>query len=110
MLRRTRWIGGGAIALAVIGGGTGIAIATGADQDTPLVGSDLDQATAAALVATGGGSVVESEMGDDGAAYSVEIRLANGRVVEVSIDGDFNVTGNEADDDAAGDQSGPNDD
>lgn len=103
MDRRTRWIAGGAIALAVIGGGTGIAIAGAGDDDRPLTGSDLERATAAALAQTGGGTVVETEVGDDGAAYGVEIRLDDGRVVEVELDANFEVIGQEADDDGDGD-------
>ncbi|HJS26617.1 MAG TPA: hypothetical protein VJ913_05765 [Actinomycetota bacterium] len=111
MDRRTKWIAGGTVAFAIIGGGTGIAIATGvADDDEPLTGSALEQATAAALEHTGGGTVVETEAGDDGAAYGVEIRLEDGRVVEVNLDRDFNVVGDEADDDGANDQDGPDDD
>jgi hypothetical protein len=111
MDRRTKWIAGGAVALAVVGGGTGIAIATGAmDDDEPLTGSALEQATAAALEYTGGGTVVETEAGDDGAAYGVEIRLADGRVVEVNLDQDFNVIGDEADDDGAREDEGTDDD
>jgi hypothetical protein len=111
MDRRTKWIAGGAVALAVVGGGTGIAIATGAmDDDDPLTGSALEQATAAALEYTGGGTVVETEAGDDGAAYGVEIRLADGRVVEVNLDQDFNVIGDEADDDGAREDEGTDND
>lgn len=109
MDRRTRWIAGGALALAVVGGGTGIAIANGpGDDDRPLTGSVLEQARAAALAHTGGGTVVETEAGDDGAAYGVEIRLQDGRLVEVSLDEDFRVIGDEADDDGSNDQDGPN--
>lgn len=105
MDRRTRWIAGGAVALAVIGGGTGIAIATGAaDDDEPITGSALERATAAALEHTGGGTVVETEAGDDGAAYGVEIRLEDGRVVEVNLDRDFDVIGDEVDDEGANDE------
>jgi uncharacterized membrane protein YkoI len=105
MDRGTKWIAGGALALVVIGAGTGVAIATGAaDHDEPLTGATLDRARAAALEYTGGGTVIESEAGDDGVAYGVEIRLEDGRVVEVSLDANFNVVGGEADDD------GPNDD
>jgi len=64
---------------------------------------------AAALEHTGGGTVVETEAGDDGAAYGVEIRLEDGRVVEVNLDQDFNVIGDEADDDGANDQDGSGD-
>jgi hypothetical protein len=111
MDRRTKWIACGAVALAVVGGGTGIAIATGAaDDDEPLTGSALEQATQAALEHTGGGTVIETEAGDDGAAYGVEIRLEDGRVVEVSLDQDFNVIGDEADDDGPNDHDGPDDD
>jgi hypothetical protein len=101
MNRRKKLIVGGIVALAVIGGGTGIAIATGLGDDEPLTGSTLEQATAAALEHTGGGTVIESEAGDGGAAYGVEIRLDDGRVVEVALDENFNVIGQESDDDGA---------
>jgi hypothetical protein len=110
MDRRTKWIAGGAVALAVIGGGTGIAIATGAaDDDEPLTGSALERATAAALEHAGGGTVVETEFGDDGAAYGVEVRLEDGRVVEVNLDRDFDVIGDEVNDDGANDEVGSGD-
>jgi len=109
---RNRWFAGALLALAVIGGGAGIAVATGAtgDDDQPLTGAALEQATSAALEYTGGGTVTETEIGDDGAAYSVEIRLTNGRQVEVNLDANFNVIGQEADDDGPGDEDGSNDD
>ena len=99
MDRRKKLIVGSIVALAVIGGGTGIAIATGLGDDEPLTGSTLEQATAAALEHTGGGTVIESEAGDGGAAYGVEVRLDDGRVVEVALDENFNVIGQESDDD-----------
>ena len=101
MNRRKKLIAGGIVALAVIGGGTGIAIATGLGDDEPLTGSTLEQASAAALEHTGGGTVIESEAGDGGAAYGVEVRLDDGRVVEVALDENFNVIGQESDDDGA---------
>jgi uncharacterized membrane protein YkoI len=80
----------------------GIAIASGVgDDDEPLTGSSLAKATAAALAHTGGGTVVETEVGDDGAAYGVEVRLADGRVVEVNLDASYGVIGQQADDDGA---------
>ena len=100
MNRRKKLIAGGIVALAVIGGGTGIAIATGLGDDEPLTGSTLEQATAAAVQHTGG-TVIESEAGDGGAAYGVEVRLDDGRVVEVALDENFNVIGQESDDDGA---------
>jgi len=109
--RRSRRIVGGALALAVIVGGAGVAIAADAGgDDQPLTGSTLDRARAAALAFTGGGTVIESEAGDDGAAYGVEVRLDDGRVVEVSLDSSFRVLGDEADDDGSTEQDGPDDD
>ncbi|MGH2659127.1 MAG: PepSY domain-containing protein [Actinomycetota bacterium] len=110
MDRKTRWIGGGALAIAVIGGGTGIGVAASRGDDEPLPGSALEKATAAALEHTGGGTVIETEVGDGGAAYGVEIRLDDGSVVEVGLDTNFNVIGQEGDDDRSGQDDGPNDD
>jgi uncharacterized membrane protein YkoI len=83
----------------------GIAIAAGGgDDDQPLTGSTRDRAVDAALQHTGGGSVLETEAGDDGAAYGVEIRLEDGRQVEVNMDENFDVIGQEADDDTPGEK------
>ena len=108
--RKARWIAGAALAAVLIGGGTAIAVATSADDDKALTGSALDRATAAALEHTGGGTVIETEVGDDGAAYGVEIQLDDGSVVEVNLDSDFRVIGQEGDDDGANEQEGPGDD
>ena len=111
MDRRTKWIAGGALALVLVAGGTGVAVATGAgDSDRPLTGSTLERARAAALEFTGGGTVIETEAGDDGAAYGVEVRLDDGRVVEVGLDASFRVLGHETDHDGPGDQDGSSDD
>ena len=109
MDRKTRWIGGGALAVALIGGGTGVAIATGNGDDRPLTGSALEKASAAALQHTGGGTVIETEVGDDGSAYGVEIRLDDGRVVEVGLDANFEVIGQESDDDGSADSESNSD-
>lgn len=103
MKRRTTWIAAGVAAAAIAIGGVGLALANGGnDSDAPLTGTDLDRATQAALEHTGGGTVIESEIGDGGAAYSVEIKRDDGTVVEVQLDESFTVTGDEADDDGAG--------
>ena len=75
----------------------------GDGDDQPITGSALDACTTAALEHTGEGAVTETEVGDDGAAYGVEIRLGDGSQVEVSLDKNCVVIGQEADDD------GPND-
>ena len=99
-----------ALVLVVGAVSTGFAIAAAGGDEQPLTGSDLEQAKAAALAHTGGGTVTETETGDDGAAYSVEVRLADGTQVEVNLDGNFDVIGQSPDDDGAGDQEGPDDD
>jgi hypothetical protein len=88
----------------------GIAIAAGGVDEKLLTGSALERATTAALAHTGGGTVVETETGDDGAAYGVEVRLADGTQVEVNLDENFEVVGQETDDDGANEQEGPDDD
>lgn len=103
MKTRNKVIVGALAGVAVIGIGTGIGVATMGDDDQPLAGSDLEQATAVALEHTGGGTVTESEIGDDGAAYSVEVRLADGSQVEVQMNANFEVIGS-TDDDGAGDE------
>lgn len=96
------------VAVAVVALTVGVAApAVGGDDDKQLNGATLERASRAALAHTGGGTVVDSETGDDGAAYGVEIRLADGSQVEVSLDGDFNVIGQEADDDS---EEGANED
>ena len=101
-----------ALVVVLAAGSAGIAYSAGVgrDDDKPLTGSTLEKASAAALAHTGGGTVTETEVGDDGAAYSVEIRLANGSQVEVNLDENFEVIGDEPDDDGAGDDEGPGDD
>lgn len=103
MERRTKLIATGAVVTALIAGGAAVAAAGGGDTDAPLQGSPLDRATEAALAHTGGGTVVETEVGDDGAAYGVEVRLDDGTIVEVNLDSDFAVIGQ------ATDEAGPND-
>ena len=108
MDRRTKLGIGGAAAIVAIGAGAflGIAAATGGDGDEQLTGPAKDRAVAAALARTGGGTVLETEAGDDGAAYTVEVERPDGSVVEVQLDGAFTVTGAAADDDGAGDEEG----
>ncbi|HXV32630.1 MAG TPA: PepSY domain-containing protein [Gaiellaceae bacterium] len=102
---RTKLLLIGAVVLLAAVLSAGIAIAASSGGEEPLTGSTLEQATDAALAHTGGGTVVETETGDDGAAYSVEVQLDDGSQVEVNLNADFEVVGSEADDD-----SGPDDD
>jgi len=103
-MNRTRALtAAGALVLAAIVGTTGMALANN-DDDKPLTGTSLEQASKAALEHTGGGTVIETESGDDGAAYGVEVRLPDGRVVEVALDAQFHVIGTENDEDGSGDE------
>jgi hypothetical protein len=116
--KRKLWaIAGGALLLAAIGGGAGIAIATGVmdDDEQPITGPALERASAAALAHTGGGTVTETEVGDEEGYYEVEVTLDDGSQVDVHLDEDFSVIGSDMegsgdDDDGAGDDDGPNDD
>jgi len=90
--------------LAAIGGGA--AFAGGGDDDatdTAITGSDLRRASQAALQHTGGGSVTETEVGDEESLYEVEVTLDGGRQVDVQLDKGFNVVGSENDGDKQGD-------
>lgn len=102
MRTRTKVLIGSVIAAGLVASAVGVGIAAGADDgsDAPLGGDALDRATAAALAHTGG-EVIETETGDGGAAYGVEIREEDGTVVEISLDADFRVIGSESDDDGA---------
>lgn len=65
--------------------------------DQPIKGSALEQASQAALDYLGEGRVTATEQGDEEGYYEVEITLANGRQVDVHLDENFNVLGQEAD-------------
>jgi len=89
--------------LAAGAGAAGIAAAGGGDDnEAPIQGSALEQASEAALAETGEGSVTETEVGDEESYYEVEVSLPSGDQVDVQLDRDFNVVGSETD--------GPNED
>jgi hypothetical protein len=103
MRRRLIVIAASAAAVAALAVG-GVAWATSGGGEAPLSGDAKTKAVEAALAHVGGGAVMETETGDDGAAYGVEIRRADGSVVEVSLDESFAVIGSEGDDDTKGEQ------
>ena len=105
MKRRTKIaIGAGAI-VALSAAGTGVAISSDDDDGTevPITGAALEQATEAALLATGGGTVVETEQGDEESFYEVEVRKPDGTSVDVQLDEDFQVVEITGDDDSVED-------
>ena len=99
-MTRKQMIVGAVAVVAVLGVGTGVGIASSTDDDEPIQGDARQRATEVAVEHVGQGTVIETEMGDDGAAYGVEIRLGDGSVVEVELNEDFQVTGTEQDDDS----------
>jgi uncharacterized membrane protein YkoI len=105
MKKRTKVVIVGASALALAAGGAGIAGATGGDSAHPISGKALDGASAAALEATGGGTVTETEVGDEESYYEVEVTRADGSQVDVQLDRDFNVVGQSADEESPSDGS-----
>ncbi|MDH4170257.1 MAG: PepSY domain-containing protein [Acidimicrobiia bacterium] len=84
----TAIIGVGVAAAATAG--TAIASASD-DNEQPITGEALDRASTAALEHMGGGTVTETEVGDEDSYYEVEVRLDDGRQVDVQLDEQFNV-------------------
>jgi hypothetical protein len=110
MDHKTRWIVGVGLAVALVGAGTGMAVAAGGeDHETPITGEALGKASAAALAHTGGGRVTGTEVGDEEGYYEVEVTLSGGGQVDVHLDQAFKVLGDTADQDGKGDQDGSND-
>ena len=100
MRKRTKVVIVGASALALAAGGAGVASATGAvggDNSEAITGKALDQASAAALKATGGGQVTETEVGDEESYYEVEVTKADGSQTDVQLDRSFTVVGQSGD-------------
>ena len=82
--------------LVATGSAAGVATATGDDDpETPITGQALDRATAAALKYTGGGTVTQTEIGDEESYYEVEVSLDNGDEVDVQLNRGFSVVGSE---------------
>ena len=101
-----------AVAMLLALGVAGIAYANGGDSEEQLTGPEADKAKSAAIAAVGGGTVTEVER-DDGngtGAFEVEVTREDGSQLEVHLDGDYNVVGQQADEDGPNDNDGSNDD
>ena len=101
MNRTSKFLAGGALAVAVVGGGAGIAYAGGAfdddENEVPITGEALEDASKAALAHTGEGQVTDTEVGDEEGYYEVEVTLDNGDEVDVHLTEAFEVIGTESD-------------
>ena len=97
MERKIKLIAGSAVAATVIALGAGVAVASNNNDDSeaPISGDALEEASTAALEHTGGGRVTETEVGDEESYYEVEVTLDDGSQVDVQLDEDFNVVGDE---------------
>ena len=108
MRRKTR-IAVAAGVITVILGGVGavvVSAAVGDDGGTPITGTELEQASAAALAHTGQGRVTGTEVGDEDSYYEVEVTLDDGSQIDVQLDKTFAVVQTMADsEDGKGDNS-----
>jgi uncharacterized membrane protein YkoI len=90
-----------AVGAAALGGAALAGAATGDDQ--ALTGSTLDRASKAALEATGGGRVNQTERdGENGATYEVEVKQPDGSQVDVRLDESYKVVVIEGDHEDSG--------
>ncbi|WP_091116699.1 PepSY domain-containing protein [Nocardioides psychrotolerans] len=94
------------VAVLMTAGIAGTAVAGSADDDAtdrPIPAADLQRASDAALVETGGGKVTETEVDDEESKYEVEVTLDDGTQVDVQLDESFAVVGTKTEDAEQGD-------
>lgn len=95
MRNKTRLLMAGAV--LALGAAVPAIAQAGGDSETPIPGSDIDGATAAAIDHLGGGRVTDTEVGDEESYYEVEVTRENGGQVDVQLDENFNVVATEDD-------------
>ena len=105
-MRRTVLIAVLVLVVASIATGIALAASTLDDAERPITGDALDRASTAALAATGGGRVTETEVDDEDAYYEVEVTMPDGRQVDVHLDRSFAVVSSAADADTSEDGDG----
>jgi hypothetical protein len=95
MRKRVAMIGGGAaLAAALVGGGVAVAGGgeAGEQGSHDYTQAQADDASAAALKATGGGKVNAVERdSEDGATWEVEVTKTDGTTVDVRLDENYAV-------------------
>ncbi len=107
MKKRTKVIVSSIAAAGVVAAGATAALAGGGDDnEVPITGAALERATAVAIEHTGGGTVTETEVGDEDSYYEVEVTLDDGSQVDVQLDEEFNVVGSMPDDESPDDSDG----
>ena len=107
MSRKTK-IAAGVAVLALALGAAAIAGAGGTfDDEQPLEGTELARASAAALKATGGGTVNETERdSEQGATFEVEVTKPDGTTVDVRLDASYGVVAIDSDSEQPDDGDG----
>src|SRR5215207_9084012 len=89
---------GAASILAAGAAAAGIAAAGGGDDnEAPIKGAALEKASKVALEEMGGGTVTDTETGDEESYYEVEVTLPDGSMTDVQVNRDFEVVGSEDD-------------
>ncbi len=105
--RMTIAAGVGVLAAAALGGAAIAGAGRVFDDEPPLEGSELAKASAAALKATGGGTVNETERdAEKGATYEVEVTKPDGSTVDVRLDASYGVVAIDSDSEQADDGDG----
>ena len=104
MKRSTKIASATTLAIGAVAAGLTVANASSGDDgpeddgaDTAITGDALQRASDAALAHTGQGRVTGSEVFDEESKYEIEVTLDNGDQVDVQLDEQFNVVGDEND-------------
>ena len=104
MKRSTKIASATTLAFAAVAAGLTVANASSGDDgpeadgaDTAITGDALQRASDAALAHTGQGRITGSEVDDEESKYEIEVTLDNGDQVDVQLDEQFNVVGDEND-------------
>ncbi len=103
MTKKRKFTAAGLAALALAGGGSGLAFATGNDDPGEhATGSGADRAAAAALKLTGGKANAVERDSENGATWEVEVTKPDGATVDVRLDERYDLVVIEADREDAG--------
>jgi uncharacterized membrane protein YkoI len=101
-------VGGSVLAIAAGGTGAALAIGSGDDGDAQATGPGAEQAKAAALELTGGGTANAVERdSEDGATWEVEVTKPDGNTVDVRLDQSYGEVTIEGDDESEQGESEP---
>ena len=91
-MRKRNLIVGGSLGVAAAIVASGAALATNDDSEGNVSGAQANEATAAALKATGGGKANSVELdNENGATWEVEVTKPDGNTVDVRLDENYAV-------------------